>query len=526
MAVIQISKIQVRRGQKNSNSGIPQLSSAEFAWAVDSQELFIGNGSIAEGAPYVGNTKVLTEHDNLLELASSYQFAGNDVSVNNSQPRSLQSKLDEYVSVIDFGAVPDGSTDCVAAFERAFADLFNNADATYKKVLLVPNGVYLFSGNLRVPSTAIIQGETQNQTILDFGVNNMVFVNSDGLDYGTYSSGDEPTKININNLTISRTSGQVVLSGVIDSKFNHVKFLGEYELGQSVDAVVSRTASVSWENQSNGVVVNGIEFNNCEFTRTPLAVKCVQTGLFNTEIEFTNCKFTICETGVYVNGTPEQGTQWKLKDCKFEEIFSQAFLSTAGRGTEITRTSFKNCGNGLNSAATPITAIVEFGESQGNLLFECSSNRHRSAATNLGTDNTKYCIPEVLGSTKTTLVDNIFDNIGNFEAAQPLALFSTSNNFTQIAYTVTLNNQYTRQGTLNITVDKTVNTAAITDSYQYSSQTPDASGGDIITALFFNVLLKDNDADNENDTFVLQYQFPTLKAGQVGTISYSVSYGS
>ena len=45
MAVVQISKIQVRRGQKNSNSVIPQLSSAEFAWSVDSQELYIGNGS-------------------------------------------------------------------------------------------------------------------------------------------------------------------------------------------------------------------------------------------------------------------------------------------------------------------------------------------------------------------------------------------------------------------------------------------------------------------------------------------------
>ena len=60
MAVVQISKIQVRRGQKNSNSGVPQLSSAEFAWAVDSQELFIGNGSVLEGAPYVGNTKIIT----------------------------------------------------------------------------------------------------------------------------------------------------------------------------------------------------------------------------------------------------------------------------------------------------------------------------------------------------------------------------------------------------------------------------------------------------------------------------------
>ena len=90
MSILQISKIQVRRGQKNSNSGIPQLSSAEFAWAIDSQELFIGNGSISEGAPYVGNTKILTEHDNILELVSSYRFGAQELSINGSVNRSLQ----------------------------------------------------------------------------------------------------------------------------------------------------------------------------------------------------------------------------------------------------------------------------------------------------------------------------------------------------------------------------------------------------------------------------------------------------
>ena len=129
MAVVQISKIQVRRGQKNSNSGIPQLSSAEFAWAVDSQELFIGNGSVLEGAPYVGNTKILTEHDNILELADSYRFANDDTSISLSVSRSLQSKIDEiHVSVRDFGAIGDGSTDCVTAFETAAAQLFRNTD--------------------------------------------------------------------------------------------------------------------------------------------------------------------------------------------------------------------------------------------------------------------------------------------------------------------------------------------------------------------------------------------------------------
>jgi len=37
MAVVQISRIQVRRGQKNTGTGLPQLASGELAWAVDTQ---------------------------------------------------------------------------------------------------------------------------------------------------------------------------------------------------------------------------------------------------------------------------------------------------------------------------------------------------------------------------------------------------------------------------------------------------------------------------------------------------------
>ena len=53
MAVVSISRIQVRRGRKNQGSGLPQLASGELGWAVDAQELWIGNGAVSEGSPYV-----------------------------------------------------------------------------------------------------------------------------------------------------------------------------------------------------------------------------------------------------------------------------------------------------------------------------------------------------------------------------------------------------------------------------------------------------------------------------------------
>lgn len=57
MPITQNSKIQVRSGLQEN---LPQLAQGEFGWAIDSQRLFIGNGNVSNGAPFVGNTEVLT----------------------------------------------------------------------------------------------------------------------------------------------------------------------------------------------------------------------------------------------------------------------------------------------------------------------------------------------------------------------------------------------------------------------------------------------------------------------------------
>ena len=68
MAVTQISRIQHRRGLEQD---LPQLASAELGWSVDTRQLYIGNGTLEEGAPIVGVTRILTEHD-IIDLTSNY----------------------------------------------------------------------------------------------------------------------------------------------------------------------------------------------------------------------------------------------------------------------------------------------------------------------------------------------------------------------------------------------------------------------------------------------------------------------
>lgn len=77
MAIVQISQIKHRRGLQEN---LPQLASAELGWSIDTRRLYIGNGSLAEGAPETGNTEVLTEYSNIPGVTSYTQTLTNNTS--------------------------------------------------------------------------------------------------------------------------------------------------------------------------------------------------------------------------------------------------------------------------------------------------------------------------------------------------------------------------------------------------------------------------------------------------------------
>ena len=109
MPVVQISRIQHRRGIATD---LPQLAAGELGWAVDEQKLYIGNGTVADGAPAVGNTEIPTGTSGLFSASTNYVYqgylgtatpivTGDGVDIS----RTLQARLDETVSVKAFGAV-------------------------------------------------------------------------------------------------------------------------------------------------------------------------------------------------------------------------------------------------------------------------------------------------------------------------------------------------------------------------------------------------------------------------------------
>lgn len=522
MAVVQISKIQIRRGQKNSSTGVPQLSSAELAWAVDTQELFIGNGSVEEGAPYVGNTKILTEHDNILELASSYRFASDDPSITLSTPRALLGKIDEIeVSVADFGAVGDGSTDCVQAFENAFTQLFRNTDPKYKKVLTVPNGEYLFLSGLEIPSNAIIRGETPTGAILHLDTNNITFVTSTGSVLVDFNSTNRPQNIHISNLTIRRSSGQVVLTGVKDSSFTDVSFVGEYVLGNPVTNISTEPSSVIWSNDIPGIKVENVSFIDCKFHYNSVSLKCNQTIQTDTTMNFSGCDFFVNDTSFYVDGVSGQGNIWQIKDSKFTQIATQIFNSNNGYGTKFQRCNFKECGNGTNTAALPTSTMISFGESRDNLVLDCISDRQQAAG--VVASELVDSISEVTNSDYTKLINRNFADIYLTDSFRPIIVVSAFNNFITLNYVLRLGD-HVRMGKIDLTIGDDKSKVSLSDEYKYSDATASSPGGLVMTNFEFKAELRDNDSDSGIETIVLFYKNP-IATGALGTISFDVSYG-
>jgi hypothetical protein len=363
--------------------------------------------------------------------------------------------------------------------------------------------------------------------LLNIGSNNILFITETGDGIVDFTSSNRPEQINISNVTIERTSGQVVISGVKDSKFSNIRFLGNYELGQSVTSIATRPASISWENNLVGIKVDNVVFDQCLFEYTQLAVRCDQTAAFDSRVIFRNCRFFVCDIGIYISGFATQGTFWEIDRCEFQEIYNQALLTTQGRGTIVQSSNFIDCGNNLGDAASPVTSIIEFGDSLGNTVKECKFNRHQSAF--ITAFNATIAIPEVLNASYVSIADRNYSDIFLSDSFRPLTVFSAYNKFISVDYMLVLGD-YNRVGKLTMVIDKDLQVATISDSFEYSSETPTSPGGALMTNFQFDVELRNNAnygdstlGDNK-ETLVLYYRNP-LSNGATGTISYSVSYG-
>jgi hypothetical protein len=180
MAVTQISRIQHRRGLEQD---LPQLTSAELGWSLDTRRLYIGNGTIEEGAPIVGVTRILTEHD-IGDITSNTSFFTNYTFVGNAAGytaqtgpsalapviRSYQQKFDDVINIRDFGATGDGVTDDTDAINRALQQIYKSTvsptEPRARRTIYFPGGTYLTSNPILIPPFARIVGDGMGSVVI------------------------------------------------------------------------------------------------------------------------------------------------------------------------------------------------------------------------------------------------------------------------------------------------------------------------------------------------------------------------
>ena len=95
MAVLEVAKIQVRSGLYED---LPALDTGEFGWCVDTQQLFIGKGTLAEGAPETGVTEISTEYTTA-SIINSFNSLNANVANISAVVAAITSQIGNLVPV-------------------------------------------------------------------------------------------------------------------------------------------------------------------------------------------------------------------------------------------------------------------------------------------------------------------------------------------------------------------------------------------------------------------------------------------
>lgn len=383
MAVVQISRIQHRRGRKNTGTGIPQLASGELGWAIDAQELYIGNGAVSEGAPFVGNTKILTEYDDLLEIAGQYAYKRDIIQTGASAAvpveRTIQEKLDDIVSVRDFGATGDG-TDQTVSIQRAIDQLFINSATKglyiSRVTLHFPAGEYLISSPLYIPPFANIAGDGKDKTYIIANGAHAFYTKNETSVPGSYAADNTTTfnnqarQILLKGMTILHTSygGALRLESCRDSVFEDLSIVGQWTNGSGIgfDYIGIKLNALS-----TGVSSNNNKFLNCDFTGLIYPVYSDYDTFYN---RFENCNFDNCGFGIVFGQTTVIGSVGQLTgpchnvitNCNFQSIDRNAVIINYGTSNSSVNNRYIAVGNDAGTSATATYSIIKFAE-RGNV---------------------------------------------------------------------------------------------------------------------------------------------------------------
>lgn len=397
MAIVQVSQITNRKGLQEN---LPQLAGAELGWAVDTRRLFIGNGTLQEGAPVIGNTEILTEFSDIVST-SPYTYSDSVVGYaaqtgpTPSDPvvRTVQQKLDDFADVRDFGATGDGVTDDTAAINRALYQLYcRDTNTQIRRTLYFPAGTYVVTETIVIPTYAKLVGEGADCTIIQLA--DSVDISSLTAYVARFGDSLQQTGVNIanngatapQNIEISSmTFKTLVITDVflvqdaVQCYFDSVNFAGPFSSSDITDPGFLPTgadniAGVRFSSTST-LVCTQITFDKCAFTGLAYGINSDQDIQ---SITISNSRFNTLWQGIVLGtGTPINGgpTGFRAVQNVFDTIYAEGIVYDNVSLNVSAYNVFYNVGNSIGSA-TPTYSVITFGNDNNvsiSDLFERST---------------------------------------------------------------------------------------------------------------------------------------------------------
>ena len=164
MAIVQISQIQVRRGL---NQDLPQLAAGEFGWSQDTRQLYIGNGTTAEGAPVEGQTEILTQFS-ILDFTNSYSGNVANIAANVTTIQNEITAINTELGTTQVATLGPSSSGIVTVLTA------NNAVISYSLTQGAKQRTGTIRSSYNATTSTIVYDEEYSETAatdLVFGMN-------------------------------------------------------------------------------------------------------------------------------------------------------------------------------------------------------------------------------------------------------------------------------------------------------------------------------------------------------------------
>ena len=537
MPIVQISRIQHRRGKLTD---LPQLAAGELGWVVDSQKLYIGNGTVADGAPAVGNTQILTAGNTTFSTGTGYTYKG---YLGDSTPiltgasadvsRTLQATLDDAISVKAFGAVGDDSTADVAAIQRALDEVYSDTDqddTRARRIIFFPAGVYRISTAITIPPYAHLVGEGPDKTIIHNTSGSTavaVTEDDDGQGFGNIgdSSATTPTLIQLEGITFKNSGAKAGLS--IDNA-THVyvrncKFHGSYASG-GADSSDSKGITVR---STTALPCSNIVFDQCIFTKF---ARLVDMSYDVTNVRFLNCDFSLGYYGALLgesmdgssNGLTKGPRGVQFNSSSWSQIGQQALYVKPAAGAD-SGTGPRNIISQNNWYAETIAnnwegvesinevPVIQFDNDECSSIldfFERTDQRNRTFSDSTSPSNAP---PEVQGIGISTKQIKQLTLTNNTSSATDTGIYipGLNDKGVKIVYKINRASTY-RVGTF------TISAAGEFSSYNDDFEESNGTVGVTLTA-------KGSDGDSTAGADTIRVQYTTTSTGTNATMDYQVT---